>query len=819
MNASSWRKAADLVAQVTPANPQVQAAAMAESKQLESLPLSALSADDSGPPQVTYDSQQPIATSTPRATLTSTSETPTETYHQIIPGMSDRLYPTLVADGSLSTHVADNHGTLQNQITSEVDKYLQEVVERCERDVNYIDRWHMATNTSSQQQKADLVEHDEGKVPESNGQGTGGNGAPDAEHDIQYHDELEIIPEEEEEDEDPQMAAKQDVDDLDTIAYNPEELEEEPFNTTIDDTSEDPTIVMGKPVTTAFVSDDVRIPTEKVGCLQVTSQLQEFLNHFPPESKEKAFEQIYQILQVLDSYLINNPQQHLYCMSPDSKYISLIMYTTKLEIDLCNFPAIWAVLSILLDTQSNELQYVKNLQQVVHDYYNKCPTEVMSRLEHQITDIMNAMYDSITNDNFDSVSDYTNRVSGAADNDYDRNDNEEMPYDNDNDEMPYDDDNDQMPYEYDNDNDTAITEVKNDRNMTNDELKDVGTKDMVPYKRDNNMTTKVKRPIETSDIDNDFMREYDSMRKSMEDRQINDYYKAWRHIQSTMKGDTPVKTGQNRQCIDNITDYDREHNSIFKSVRHRLDLGPNMLPAAQQHTTVESAAALKIQDKIEGKYDENMQNINGQYRNEMYKRAENMIPQLDGTFNVSDDSDSDSHSYLDLTGTNIIVYRTQGQKQRHDENERANTNRCSALKEYIKPNTKAKIQRQKVPGDEDIDIDKIAQGDKPKDDRNSATKTEKQYKEKEAKRLALEKAKRIQMQKDMKDKEANRFAIEKAQIEALIEKHRPCTPKTPDEVSRSGTGKNAKVDGQKGTEKEKPPYKKTTKDIQIKKSH
>ena len=144
----------------------------------------------------------------------------------------------------------------------------------------------------------------------------------------------------EEEDEDPQMAAKQDVDDLDMIAYNPEELEEEPFNTAIDDTSEDPTIVMGKPVTTAFVSDAVRIPTKKVGCLQVTSQLQEFLNHFPPESKEKALEQIYQILQVVDAYLINNLQQHLYCMLPDSEYISLIMYATKLEIDLGNFLAI-----------------------------------------------------------------------------------------------------------------------------------------------------------------------------------------------------------------------------------------------------------------------------------------------------------------------------------------------------------------------------------------------------------------------------------------------------------------------------------------------
>ena len=71
----------------------------------------------------------------------------------------------------------------------------------------------------------------------------------------------------------------------------------------------------------------------------------------------------------------------------------------------------------------------------------------------------------------------------------------------------------------------------------------------------------------------------------------------------------------------------------------------------------------------------------------------------------------------------------------------------------------------------------------------------------------------------MKDKEAKRFAIEKAQIKALIEKHRPHTPKTPDEVSTSGTGKNAKVDGREGTEKGKPPYEKATKDSQIKASH
>ena len=38
-------------------------------------------------------------------------------------------------------------------------------------------------------------------------------------------------------------------------------------------------------------------------------------------------------------------------------------------------------------------------------------------------------------------------------------------------------------------------------------------------------------------------------------------------------------------------------------------------------------------------------------------------------------------------------------------------------------------------------------------------------------------------------------------------------------MSKSGTGKNAKDKGEEGTKKGKPPYKKATKDIQIKKSH
>ena len=279
-------------------------------------------------------------------------------------------------------------------------------------------------------------------------------------------------------------------------------------------------------------------------------------------------------MQVLNAYLIDNPQQHIHCMSPDNEYVSLIMYTITIEIDLCNFLAIWVVLSILLDTQSNTLQHVKSLQQVMNNYYDKCPMDVMSRLEHQTSVILKVMYDSINNDDSDNVSGDIDRVSSAVDNDHDKDeylipyDKDEyvMPYDKDEYVMPYDkdeyvtpydkdekemphdsehenilddNDNDQMPAKYANEYETVSDKTKHDENMKRYELNEVGKKDVVMYKKVDCIQTKEKRPIETRDIDDDFMREYDEMHKLMENKQIYDYYEDQRHIQSTMKGDTP----------------------------------------------------------------------------------------------------------------------------------------------------------------------------------------------------------------------------------------------------------------------------------------
>ena len=299
----------------------------------------------------------------------------------------------------------------------------------------------------------------------------------------------------------------------------------------------------------------------------------------------------------------------------------------------------------------------------------------------------------------------------------------------------------------------------------------------------------------------------------MEDRQIDEYYKAQRQIYSAMMGDTLVKTVHNRQYIDNISAYDSEVQRISKLVHHKLDLGPISLLGAQQYTTVAAAAAMKTQDNnmkvqdTENALKAHMQNDNGQYKSEIYNRAECIIPQLDGTYNVSDSSDADSPDYLDLANTNIIQYRTRGQKQRQKAAEAGFTNRHLANVESIRPNTRARKQRQKVPDDEEIDMDKITKDDMPRHAikrdlkdilhaRNVATEIERQLKEN--RRLQAEKARQLQMEKDIKEKEAKRHALEKAKIAALIDKHRSHTPKTPDKVNKLGTGNSANTNEKQG---------------------
>ena len=195
----------------------------------------------------------------------------------------------------------------------------------------------------------------------------------------------------------------------------------------------------------------------------------------------------------------------------------------------------------------------------------------MIKLEQQAMKIQDIMYDSMTKHNFD-------RVSGAVDRDLDKvNTNS-------------------IKLTYDNDSDTNTSSTKHDQN-TKAAPKDIDTQDNVQNARHDNKVTYVKWSTETNQIDNQYSRDYHNMHRQIEDKQNEEYYKAQRQIHNAIMGDTPVKTAHNRQYIDNISTYDSDLQRISKSVHHKLDLGQNSLPGAQQYTTVKAAADIKVQDK------------------------------------------------------------------------------------------------------------------------------------------------------------------------------------------------------------------------------
>ena len=150
------------------------------------------------------------------------------------------------------------------------------------------------------------------------------------------------------------------------------------------------------------------MPTEKVGCTLVTSHLQQFLEDLPTSSDKQAFLDIYHMLSLLDKYLCDNPKQHTHSMSSDNEYVILLKYTIHLNIDLSAFLTLWAVLSILLDTQDGKFDYAKLLQEEYNTYYTDKSRKYMMKLEKKSVEIQNCMHDSVTQ-NFD-------RVSGLSDN-------------------------------------------------------------------------------------------------------------------------------------------------------------------------------------------------------------------------------------------------------------------------------------------------------------------------------------------------------------------------------------------------------------------
>ena len=96
--------------------------------------------------------------------------------------------------------------------------------------------------------------------------------------------------------------------------------------------------------------------------------LQDNLRAYPALSHADAYLQIQQMAQWLDVYLSKYPAQYIDCMTSDSESVVFINNAIQVALDLMVYPNIWAVHSILLETQDVNASYV----QTMHDYYNQC---------------------------------------------------------------------------------------------------------------------------------------------------------------------------------------------------------------------------------------------------------------------------------------------------------------------------------------------------------------------------------------------------------------------------------------------------------------
>ena len=144
MNPLDWRKAAALVTQ------HKQAATTAETDQLDSMPFSEISIDDSGLPVVHYGSHVPVAASTPTGTAAHMQRSlQQDSYQQIIPGIPQgSLYPTLSSLSSGPVAPATDEHSLHNRVTKDLDQYLQDAEQLCASEDNYFDGTIRSINTS-----------------------------------------------------------------------------------------------------------------------------------------------------------------------------------------------------------------------------------------------------------------------------------------------------------------------------------------------------------------------------------------------------------------------------------------------------------------------------------------------------------------------------------------------------------------------------------------------------------------------------------------------------------------------------------------------
>ena len=339
--------------------------------------------DDSGPPVVHHGMHVPTVMSMPTGTdVHMHSSQQEDSYQQIIPGIPQgSLYPTLLSLSSEAVASQEEVQSFCDKVSKGLDKYLQDAKQHHALELNYFDD---STNCMSEEP---ILEDAEQTAQSSKGN--------------------------------PSLAKQKSIEDIDVAGSAPESLKLDTGHTSrqlsqvctdadekhqqittsedveqdtdaqhrdgkhsVEDITREPTPRYSEqPCTMLTCTDEVIMPTKKVGCTLVTNHLKQFLEDYPPSSDKKDFLNLFHMLSLLDKYLHDNLTQHTHCISSDNEYVILLKYAIHLNIDLTAFPTLWAVLSILLDTQDDKCQYVKCLQEGYNTQIQMIHAEVRGKVD------------------------------------------------------------------------------------------------------------------------------------------------------------------------------------------------------------------------------------------------------------------------------------------------------------------------------------------------------------------------------------------------------------------------------------------------------
>ena len=280
MNPSDWRKVAALVTQ------HKQETTMVEIDQLSSMPLSQIAIDDSGLPVVHYGTHVPVAASTPTGTTAHMHSSQQEdSYQQIIPGIPQgSIYPTLSSFHSGLVASDTDAQSLSDKVTKGLDKYLQDAEQLCALEVNYFDDTVRPTNTLLMPERAEQVnESSQNNLPTAKQESIeevefAMNILESLKTDNGHTIHHQTVPKSTSQqginqDANHQPHQLQDLNRQDAIVHNPDVLHDDDDHAAIDSIAVGTLIQPEKSITELLPTDDVTIPTEKVGCIFVTRHL------------------------------------------------------------------------------------------------------------------------------------------------------------------------------------------------------------------------------------------------------------------------------------------------------------------------------------------------------------------------------------------------------------------------------------------------------------------------------------------------------------------------------------------------------------------